>query len=90
MFDVIAMTFDTLHFAKKLKENGVPEKQAEVQAEAMAEIIENNLATKRDLKALEVRLELKLAEVKAEVIKWVLGVSVAQAAIIIFCMKLIH
>ena len=95
------MTFDTLQFAKKLINAGVPQKQAEVQAEAMSEIVEDKLATKTDLKALETAakadlaaletsVELKIANLKSELIKWVLGVSVAQAAIIISCLKFIH
>lgn len=84
------LAFDTLMYAKKLREAGVPENQAEVQAEAMAEIVEDKLATKQDLRNLELTLELKIAETKAEVIKWMLGTSVAQAAVIISCIKLIH
>jgi hypothetical protein len=95
------LVFDTLQYANKLKAAGVPDKQAEVQAEAMAEIVEEKLSSKTDLKLVEDNLtktinntrhelELKIAELKAEIIKWVLGVSVAQAAIIISCIKLIH
>ena len=51
-----AIVFDTLAYAKKLKHAGVPEAQAEVQAEAMAELVEERLATKRDLRELEERL----------------------------------
>ena len=47
-----AIAFDTLAYAKKLKRAGVPEAQAEVQAEAMAELVEERLATKRDLQAV--------------------------------------
>ena len=96
-----ALVFDTLHYANRLKAAGVPEKQAEVQAEAMAEIIEDKLTSKRDLKQSEDalvltinntknELELKIAELKADVIKWMLGALVAQAAIIISCIKLAH
>ena len=53
-------SFDTLQYANRLKAVGVPEKQAEVQAEMMAEIIEDKLATKKDLKELELRMILKL------------------------------
>jgi len=53
-------SFDTLAYAKKLKAAGVPEQQAEVQAEAIAEIIEEKLATKKDLLELEERLTYKL------------------------------
>lgn len=54
------LIFDTLQYAKKLKAAGVPEKQAEVHAEAMVELIDNKLATKQDLKELELRLTIKL------------------------------
>ncbi len=88
------LTFDTLQFSKKLVAAGVPQHQAEIQAEALAEIIEEKLATKADLMVLESQLKnefnLRLLQVKSELIRWVLGVSVAQAAIIISCVKLIH
>lgn len=54
------IAFDTLAYAKKLKAAGVPENQAEIQAEAFAEIIEERLATKQDLKELELRLKRDL------------------------------
>jgi len=59
-----AITFDTLAYAKKLKNAGVSEAQAEVQAESLAEIIEDNLATKRDIKELEINLQRDLKEME--------------------------
>jgi len=57
------VVFDTLAYAKKMKAVGFTEQQAEAQAEALAEIVENRLATKqdieglrRDIKELEIRL----------------------------------
>ena len=67
-----AIAFDTLKFAKRLKEAGFTEQQAEALADAEAELIEQNLATKRDsadlkrdIKELEVTLrnDLKQLEV---------------------------
>ena len=95
-----AITFDTLAYVKKLKAAGVPEKQAEVQAETFAEIIEDRIATKhdilllkQDLKELELSLKqelrLGLADTKAEIIKWVAGMLVAQAAIVATLVKLL-
>lgn len=52
--------FDTLQYAKQLQEAGFTQKQAEIQAEALREIIDNNLATKKDLDALEERLTYRL------------------------------
>ena len=57
------IAFDTLKYSKRLKDAGVPYKQAEAEAEALAEVLEVNLkdlATKEDLKALEDRLGDKI------------------------------
>ncbi|MGH8550628.1 MAG: DUF1640 domain-containing protein [Methylococcales bacterium] len=59
-----AIAFDTLKFAKRLKEAGFTEQQAETLAAAEAELIENNLATKRDLKELEVALKRDVKELE--------------------------
>ena len=66
------LAFDTLAYSKKLKAAGVPEKQAEVQAEAFAEIIDERLASKqdvlmlqRDMKELEMRLTIRLGGMMA-------------------------
>ena len=52
-----AIVFDTLAYAKKLKSAGFTEEQAEVQAEALAGLVNEQLATKRDLQELEMRLK---------------------------------
>jgi len=70
-----AISFDTLKFAKRLKEAGFTEQQAEALADAEAEFIEQNLATKRDIadlkrdiKELEVTLrsDIKQLDLKIE------------------------
>ena len=48
---------NTLEYAQKLKDAGVPAKQAEAQALVLYEIINSNLATRRDIE--EIRAELK-------------------------------
>ncbi len=65
-------TFDFLGYFDKLKQAGVPEEQAKVQAEASRETIQNNLATKRDLRESEYRLIIKLG-----------GITVACSALIV-------
>ena len=60
-------TFDTRKFANMLKAAGVPDKQAEGQAGAFAEIIQVNLkdlATKDDLKAVKDDLKGEIKAVK--------------------------
>jgi hypothetical protein len=65
-------TFDTLKFANRLKEAGVPTKQAECQAELMAETINSELATKKDLR-----------ETKKDIIIWLGGIVIIASGIII-------
>ncbi|MCH8329686.1 MAG: DUF1640 domain-containing protein [Nanoarchaeota archaeon] len=48
-----AIAFDTHAYVKKLKAVGFTEEQAEVQAEALAELIDERLATKQGLKELD-------------------------------------
>ena len=48
--------FDTLAYARRLKEAGVDEAQAEAHAEAVRDAITEGAATKADLAALEIRL----------------------------------
>ncbi|MFH1003903.1 MAG: DUF1640 domain-containing protein [Bacteroidota bacterium] len=88
-----AITFDTLAYAKKLIAVGVPAQQAEAQAETFAEIIEERLSTKQDLKELEITLkqylDIRINETKADIIKWVAAMLVAQAAIVATLVKLL-
>jgi len=57
------IAFDTLKYSKRLKDAGVPDKQAEAEAEALAEVLEVNLkelATKADLLAVKTDLTREL------------------------------
>ncbi|HZR80466.1 MAG TPA: hypothetical protein VFD92_05140 [Candidatus Binatia bacterium] len=56
---------DTLAYARRLKQAGVPEQQAEAHAEALATALDDQLATKRDVDELGgelVALEGKLGQ----------------------------
>ena len=59
-----AIAFDTLKYAKKLREAGFSQQQAELQAEALSEIVEDRLATKQDLKELEMVTKQELKELE--------------------------
>lgn len=84
------VTFDTLIFAKKLIEAGIPAQAAEVHAETLKDFFDTNQATKQDLKDVERNLSLKIADLKNDLIKWVFGISFAQAAFILSCIKIMH
>jgi hypothetical protein len=64
--------FNTLTYAKKLQDAGVPQSQAEAHVQVLAEIVESDLATKhdirRDLKELEYRLVIKLSAIMGTMI----------------------
>ena len=95
------ITFDTHDFVKKLKGVGFSEEQAEVITDLQKATLLNtleqakhdyeldDLATKRDLKELDLKIELTkaelkrdIAETKAELIRWVVGVGLLQITII--------
>ena len=54
------IVFDTHAFVKELTQAGMPEAQAEVLARSQATLIDEKLATKQDLKELELRLTIRL------------------------------
>jgi len=56
----MAVAFDTLAYARRLRQAGFSEQQAEVRAEALAAVVTETLATKQDLRELEYRLTLRL------------------------------
>ncbi|HLD17119.1 MAG TPA: hypothetical protein VJB02_05355 [Coxiellaceae bacterium] len=63
--------FDTLAYAKRLMEVGFTKKQAEGQAEAMAQLVGSELMTKRDIKKVELdinRLEANMDRIEKELI----------------------
>lgn len=83
------ITFDTLAFVKQLRSAGYTDSQAEVQAQAINKALSdfqnsrlNELATRADLQA-------EIAKAKVEIIKWVAGMLVAQAAIVATLVKLL-
>jgi hypothetical protein len=74
------ITFDTLKFTKKLEKAGLPQEQAEAIAEAFKEAsAEAEVATKRDVE----HLEIKIAEMKFDLLKWIVGMSLAQFIVLI-------
>jgi len=60
-------SFDTLAYVKRLKEADVPEKQAEAQAEALRAALDTqDVATKGDLRELELKLRNDIALVRKD------------------------
>lgn len=77
MMAVITMLFDTLAYAKKLKEAG-----------AIAEIMDEKLATKKDLKKLKIELKHDIQEMGYKLVIRLGGMIVAGVAMLGLVSKL--
>lgn len=71
--------FNTLMYAKKLESVGLPREQAEAHVQIIADVIEEQLATKQDLKELEYRLIIKLSAIMGTMITLAIAVTMALA-----------
>ena len=58
---------NTLEYAERLMRAGVPEEQAKAQALVLYEIINSNLATKQDLKDVDLKIEQVRADLKKDI-----------------------
>ncbi|EGY29133.1 hypothetical protein Rin_00009150 [Candidatus Regiella insecticola 5.15] len=90
-----SLVFDTHNFVKKLTKAGMPEVQAEILASEQANLIENLLAIKKDIALpkqdtalLEKNMKMKIESAKSNLIKWVAGLLMAQAALVAALLKL--
>jgi hypothetical protein len=85
------VAFDTLRFVRTLREKAkMSPEQAEGLADAVAEAVQSDLATKTDIatvradiEALRLTARADLAETKADIIKWVVGSIGFQALVIV-------
>ncbi len=95
---------DTHQTVKDLTAAGFTDAQAEALTQTLRQVqqidlsdlatkadlaaVRAEMATKADLAVLRAELETKMAEHKAEIIRWVFGISIAQAATILAILKL--
>ena len=80
----LAVPFDTLAFVKELETAGFSPAQAEAQAKAISGAFQRveesrmqDLATKGDVREVELKLEAKIETAKVEMIKWVVVTGIA-------------
>jgi len=83
------ITFDTLAFVKQLKSVGYTDRQAEAQAQAINKALSDFQNSRLDELATRADLQTEIAKAKVEIIKWVAGMLVAQAAIVATLVKLL-
>ncbi len=88
------LTFDTHDIIKKFREKGLAEDLAELQVEAIKDVVKQavsqvqndyrleNIVTNKDLDLRIKETKLKIELVKSELIRWVVAVGVLQTSII--------
>jgi len=71
------VTFDTLKFVERLKAGGMPEPQAKAMSEALKEAqADVDYATREDVYRI-------VSEAKWDVLKWVVGLALAQISLLV-------
>ncbi len=75
------LALDTLRFSRELKKGGFTEKQAETLADKLGEIVEEQLVSKQ-------YLDLRIAELKNDLIKWLIALLLGQAGLIVALLKI--
>jgi hypothetical protein len=92
----MATTIDALGLAEDLEKAGFSRDQALGMARAIRDHSQETLATKADLRELELRLEARFAQIERKIadaqiglIKWFTGIMVAQGAAIVALIKLL-
>jgi hypothetical protein len=99
------MAIDTLVIARRLTEAGLTREQAEAHAEVLRDVITGEAATKQDLRdavrdlthrfdtkvaELHTKIDVRIAELKAEMIKYMVGQTLAIAAIVFGLLRLVR
>ena len=73
-----AVAFDIHRIVKRLMESGFTGKQAETLADEQIALFNTNLATKGDI-----------AEIKADLLKWLIGALIAPGGLVVALVKLL-
>ncbi len=84
-----ALAFDTLRFAKRMQEAGLPQQQAEAMAEALSAAVQDSVATKDDLNKAVSDLRVEIREVQVTIIKWLVPLLLGQTALIAALVRLL-
>ena len=91
-----AIAFDTHQFVKRLTEHGATEEQAEALSNEQVALLNGSLATKadiaaiqRDVEALRQETGADVANLKADLPKWMFGAMIAQGGPIVVLVKLL-
>ncbi len=75
-------SYDAHALVKRLEEAGFTERQAEILARELFDVLFKGLVTRE-------YLDFRLADLRADIVKWVAGLLIAQGGIIIALVKLL-
>ncbi|MFN3076431.1 MAG: hypothetical protein ABT940_06055 [Alphaproteobacteria bacterium] len=81
-------TFDKLIYLETLKASGIPEARAH--AHALDEAMRDAVATKGDITALRADMETRIAELKFDLLKWIVGLALAQMGLLVGLLIKLH
>lgn len=84
-----AINFDTLKFARTLKDAGIADNQAEAFANAFGDATSEELVTRDYLNSRIADVETRVEAARADIIKWMAGLLIAQAAVVATLVKLL-
>lgn len=79
---------DILTYINQLKEAGVPAKQASIHANQIAMIVDNNLTSKEDLKAVEASIKNDMKDLEIKIILTFLSLLSAATALLGFLIEI--
>lgn len=82
------ITFDTQELVIELENSGFTRKQSETVISVLKKA-QGELATKNDLREMELRIEAKISDIKYDLVKWIGGLMLAQVAVIAALVKLL-
>jgi hypothetical protein len=85
-----ALTIDTLAVAQLLRKRGFSEEQAAGVVEALQSIDAGALATKADLREIETKLDVVAANLKVDILRWLVVTQVALAGFLFAAMRFTH
>lgn len=81
------LTFDKLAYIDRLKAAGIPEENARAHADGLDVALREQVATKVDLQESRVAMKADLADMKSDILKWMVGTMFVQTGLIMAVVK---
>jgi hypothetical protein len=85
-----ALTIDTLAISQILRKRGFTEEQAIGVVEAFREIDAGTLATKADLREVEAKIETTSANLKVDILRWLVVTQLALGGLLLAALKFLR